>query len=175
MAALARVNRMTRIVGECLVKCPLCPKRNAAATGRPSRCHTLVVNEGTSSRLAAADGRIASVSSPRPIMPLTAPASRKTSTMIVVVSGCMRALRDDGEGAMVNRQPAAARYLVLPEAASGARGGRFGSSAVAPSTLAGSPPPLLAVEVRHLRGRITVAGSRPGGHRRFDAREVIGR
>ncbi|KVO17029.1 hypothetical protein WJ74_09675 [Burkholderia ubonensis] len=99
MAALARVNRMTRIVGECLVKCPLCPKRDAAATGRPSRCHTLVMNEGTSSRLAAADGGIASVSSPiaivgspRPIMPLTAPASRKTSTMIVVVSACMLAL-----------------------------------------------------------------------------------
>lgn len=174
MAALARVNRMTRIVGECLVKCPLCPKRDAAATGRPSRCHTLVMNEGTSSRLAAADGGIASVSSPRPIMPLTAPASRKTCTMIVVVSGCTRALRDDGEGATVNRQPAA-HHLVLPEAASGARGGRFGGSAAAASTLAGSPPPLLAVEVRHLRGRITVAGSRPGGHRRFDAREVIGR
>ncbi len=94
--------------------------------------------------------------------------------MIVVVSGCTRALRDDGEGATVNRQPAA-HHLVLPEAASGARGGRFGGSAAALSTLAGSPPPLLAVEVRHLRRRITVAGSRPGGHRRFDAREVIGR
>ncbi|KWN13720.1 hypothetical protein WM21_17490 [Burkholderia ubonensis] len=90
MAALARVNRMTRIVGECLVRCPLCPKRDAAATGRPSRCHTLVMNEGTSSRLAA-DGRIAIVGCPRPIMPLTAPTSRKTSTMLVVVSGCTRA------------------------------------------------------------------------------------
>ncbi|CAM3313755.1 hypothetical protein BUUB107078_25270 [Burkholderia ubonensis] len=40
MAALARVNRMTRIVGGCLVKCPLCPKRDAAAirvAGRQAR------------------------------------------------------------------------------------------------------------------------------------------
>lgn len=140
MAALARVNRMTRIVGECLVKCPLCPKRDAAATGRPSRCHTLVMNEGTSSRLAAADGRIASVSSPRPIMPLTAPASRKPSTMIVVVSGCTRALRDDGEGAMVNRQPTA-RHLALPRAASGARDGRFGGSAAPRQPLREAPRP----------------------------------
>ncbi|WP_431824992.1 hypothetical protein [Burkholderia sp. F1] len=37
MAALARVNRMTRIIGGRLVKCPLCPKRHAAATGVPGR------------------------------------------------------------------------------------------------------------------------------------------
>ncbi len=67
-------------------------RSNGPNDGPSHNCHTLVMNDGTSSRLAAADGGIASVSSPiaivgspRPIMPLTAPASRKTSTMIVSV------------------------------------------------------------------------------------------
>lgn len=95
----------------------------------------------------------------------------------------------------------AARHLALPEAGSGlprgagAAGGRAHSHTAPPSGAhppsfnAGRvrrlparsisprecPPSLLAVEVSHLCGRITLTGSRPGGNRRFDACDVIDR